>query len=78
MGRIPHERSEIIRLNIKRYRRTLQTELDEAAHQAMQRMLDEFAAKLCSISRLSSPAGELIYIEVEASTGTDNSHCWGS
>lgn len=33
---------EIIRLNIERYRRMLQTDLDDATRRTVQRMLDEF------------------------------------
>ena len=37
---------EIIRLNIERYRRMLQTKLDENARRDIQKMLDEFETKL--------------------------------
>ncbi len=37
---------EIIRLNIARYRRILQTEVDETARRTIQKMLEEFNAKL--------------------------------
>jgi hypothetical protein len=47
---------EIIRLNVERYRRMLQTEADEAARQAVQKLLKEFEAKLSSV-RSSSQSG---------------------
>jgi len=37
---------EIIRLNIERFRRMLQTELDESTRRAVRSMLEEFEAKL--------------------------------
>ena len=38
----------VIRLNIERYRRMLQAEVDEVARRTIQKMLDEFEAKLSS------------------------------
>ena len=38
----------VIRLNVERYRRMLQAEVDEVARQTIQKMLDEFEAKLSS------------------------------
>ncbi len=40
---------EIIRLNVARYRRMLQTEVDETARRTIQKMLEEFDAKLASL-----------------------------
>jgi len=40
------EDREIIRLNVERYRRLLRTEADETARRAIQKMLEEFEAKL--------------------------------
>jgi len=40
---------EIIRLNVARYRRMLETEADETMRQLIQRMLEEFEAKLVSL-----------------------------
>ena len=40
------EENAIIRLNIERYRRLLQTELNEGTRRAIQAMLDEFERKL--------------------------------
>lgn len=37
---------EIIRLNVERYRRLLRTEADETARRSIQKMLEEFEAKL--------------------------------
>ena len=37
---------EIIRLNIERYRRMLQVEVDESVRRTIQKMLEEFEAKL--------------------------------
>lgn len=37
---------QIIRLNIERYRRMLQTELDENVRRDIQKMLNEFETKL--------------------------------
>jgi hypothetical protein len=42
--------AELIRLNIERYRRMLQTELDETARRTIQRMVGEFEAKLSPAS----------------------------
>ncbi len=42
---------EIIRLNVERYRRMLQIEVDETARQAIQKILMEFEAKLVSHKR---------------------------
>ena len=58
----------VIRLNVERYRRMLQAEVDEVARQTIQKMLDEFEAKLSSTfldiplvqsSGLSQPIGPL-------------------
>lgn len=40
---------EIIRLNIERYRRMLKIEADESMRRVIQRMLEEFEAKLASL-----------------------------
>ncbi len=40
---------EIIRLNVERYRRMLQIEVDEDARRAIQKILEEFEAKLPSL-----------------------------
>ena len=40
---------EIIRLNVERYRRILKIEVDETIRQAIQKMLEEFEAKLASL-----------------------------
>jgi len=40
---------EITRLNIARYRRLLQTEVDEAIRRVIQKMLAEFEVKLASL-----------------------------
>ncbi len=51
---------EVIRLNIERYRRMLQTDLDDTTRRAVQKMLDEFERRLASATiRLSGPPGEL-------------------
>jgi len=42
---------EIIRLNVERYRRMLQIEVDETARRAIQKILMEFEAKLVSHKR---------------------------
>ena len=42
---------EIIRLDVERYRRMLQIEVDETARQAIQKILMEFEAKLVSHKR---------------------------
>lgn len=39
---------DVIRLNIARYRRILQTEVDELVRRAIQKMLEEFEAKLAA------------------------------
>jgi predicted component of type VI protein secretion system len=41
---------EIIRLNIERYRRMLETESDETARRAIQKMLEEFENRLTAAS----------------------------
>ena len=46
------EHIDIIRMNIKRYRRLLQTNLDEDTRRATERMLGEFETKL--VARLAS------------------------
>jgi hypothetical protein len=43
---------EIIRLNVDRYRRMLQIEVDETARQAIKNILEEFEAKLASLKPL--------------------------
>lgn len=43
---------EIIRLNVERYRRMLQSEVDETARRAIQKILEEFEAKLASLKPL--------------------------
>jgi len=40
---------EIIRLNVQRYRRMLNEEVDDAVRQVIQRMLEEFEAKLAAL-----------------------------
>jgi hypothetical protein len=40
---------EIIRLNVERYRRILKIEVDETIRQVIQKMLEEFEAKLASL-----------------------------
>lgn len=47
---------EIIKLNIERYRRMLQAEADESARRAIQKMLDEFEARLPSARPRSNRA----------------------
>jgi hypothetical protein len=52
------EEVEIIRLNVERYRRLLQTNLDEQTRRATQAMLAEFERKLVRpelTSRLARP-----------------------
>lgn len=49
------EEKEIIRLNIERYRRLLQTVLDERARWVIQAMLAECELKLALRSRQSQP-----------------------
>jgi hypothetical protein len=49
------EEVEIIRLNVERYRRLLQTDLDEQTRRAAQAMLAEFERKLVRQSRTSRP-----------------------
>ncbi len=56
---------DVIRLNVERYRRMLQTEADESARRAIQQMLREFEAKLSSARPLSKPAAQLIHIKAE-------------
>jgi len=43
---------EITRLNVERYRRMLQIEVDETARQAIKNILEEFEAKLASLKPL--------------------------
>ena len=38
---------EVVRLNIERFRRMLETELDATVRQTIQKMLDEFQDELC-------------------------------
>jgi hypothetical protein len=52
---------EIIRLNIERYQRLLQSELDETARRTIQRMLDEFEAKLSLVSPTQPSKNILIH-----------------
>ncbi len=40
---------EIIRLNVERYRRMLKIEADETMRRVIQKMLEEFEAKLASL-----------------------------
>jgi hypothetical protein len=44
---------EIVRLNVERYRRMLQVEIDKTARLAIQKILMEFEAKLLSLRRLA-------------------------
>lgn len=53
-----HE-AEIVRLNIERFRRMLQTELDLAARLTIERMLNEFEARISSTCRPSEQAGAI-------------------
>ena len=43
---------EITRLNVERYRRMLQIEVDETARQAIKNILEEFETKLASLKLL--------------------------
>ncbi len=43
---------EIIRLNVERYRRMLQIEVDETVRQAIKNILEEFETKLASLKPL--------------------------
>lgn len=49
--RVLMENVEIIRLNVGRYRRLLQTELDATLRQPIQRLLQELEAKLQKIQK---------------------------
>jgi len=50
---------EIIRLNIERFRRMLEADLDETSRRAVKKMLDEFEAKLPAPKRRSEPTKAL-------------------
>ncbi len=56
---------EIIRLNIERFRRMLQTDLDETAPRAVEKMLDEFESKLATKSAGQSQQENLIHDQAE-------------
>ncbi|MGD0023514.1 MAG: hypothetical protein ABSC37_02650 [Xanthobacteraceae bacterium] len=47
---------DIIRLNVERFRRMLQTEADESARRAIQQILKEFEAELFSARPRSNRA----------------------
>ena len=49
----------VIRLNIERYRRMLQAEVDEVARRTIQKMLDEFETKLSSTCQSSKSGREI-------------------
>ncbi len=51
--------TEIIRLNIERYRRMLQGELDDATRRAIETMLREFKAKL-SVEESRTPSWAIV------------------
>lgn len=44
---------EIVRLNVERYRRMWQVEIDETRRLAIQKILMEFEAKLLELKRLA-------------------------
>ena len=46
---------EIIRLNIERFRRMLETDLDETSRRAVKKMLDEFESEFSARRRRSQP-----------------------
>jgi histone H3/H4 len=54
---------EIIRLNVDRYRRMLQIEVDETARQAIKNILEEFEAKL------AKAAAPLTHVNDRSSAG---------
>ncbi len=56
---------EIIRLNIERFRRMLQTDLDETARRAIKRMLDEFESKLPAESAGPSRQEDLVHDQAD-------------
>ncbi len=56
---------EIIRLNIERFRRMLQTDLDETARWPIKKMLDEFESKLPAESAGQSRQEHLIHDQAD-------------
>lgn len=56
---------EIIRLNIERFRRMLQTDLEETARRAIEKILDEFESKLPAESAGQSRHEHLIHDQAD-------------
>jgi hypothetical protein len=58
--------TEIIRLNVERYRRMLRTDLDEITRRTIQGLLGEFEAKLPLQQKMGQRDADLTHIKTKA------------